>query len=92
MEIAHGQPQAPQGKAFFCPHCAEIWAVAMVANQDTHVETIPCDRHPPTMSRPTPGCLYLPWSDSFNKTLPLALLARDYLRMYDMRMHNGTDE
>ena len=75
----HGQPSLPFGKAFFCPHCAEIWASAIVENRDTYVEHIPCDSHPATPSSPPPGSLWLSWDRNWNAALPQQLLEREFL-------------
>jgi hypothetical protein len=73
------------GKAFFCPICSETWALAPVEGQETFVEHLPCEKHEPTASRPTPGCLYLPWDEDWNKSLPKEILARDFLLMYQLQ-------
>lgn len=78
-EWVHAQPQWPFGKAFFCPACSEVWALSTVEGRETHVETLLCDKHPATPSRPVPGSLWLPWHESWNQSLPQELLEREFL-------------
>lgn len=78
-EIIHAQLSQPFGKAFFCPHCSEIWAIAVVENRDTFCEHIPCELHPPTPSFPLQGSLWLSWNENWNKNLPQPLLEREFL-------------
>jgi len=83
----------PHGKAFFCPICAELWAVCPVDGQATQAITRFCERHKAGdsvggwssghVSRyDFPGSLWLEWEPEWNQALPLALLERELMLNY----------
>ena len=69
----------PPSYAWFCPVCAEIWARAVVATHRFHVMTHPCEKHLEPMSPmlQVSGSLLLPMEESFNESLPEALVRRE---------------
>lgn len=82
----HGIMTIPNGKAFFCPICSEVWALAPIDGKETYVEHVVCEKHEPTPTRPAPGALYLPWDKTWNDDLPVELLEREYLILLKMRV------
>jgi hypothetical protein len=91
MTWTHNKRQLSTGKAFFCPICSELWAIAPVDGEETYVEHILCDKHEPTPSRPTPGCLYLPWDEDWNRSLSKEILARDFILMFNYKRNSRHD-
>jgi len=87
--FVHGRKQIPPGRAFFCPICAEIWLLAPVDREETFVDHVLCDRHPPTASRRA-GSMFLSWDAEWNKDLPSELLKMEFLTLYSQKeMQNG---
>ena len=76
---AHGTYRVPPGRAFFCPRCAEIWALFPVDSQETYVDHVLCDKHELSPSQQWPGCIYLTWAGEFCADLPTELLKREFL-------------
>ena len=88
----HSTMEIPFGKAFFCPVCAEVWALAPIDGKETYPETILCEKHEFSPSRSIPGGLFLAWDTTWNKDLPLELLAREYLILLRLwEAHNDVD-
>lgn len=87
LSIVHHEVQAPYSYAYFCPHCAELWARCPVEVPSGHapfqVWSIPCRKHPIDSLR-VPGSLFLEWDKTFNNCLPEGVLRWELDRHLDL--------
>jgi hypothetical protein len=88
LQTVCGQRQIPNGRAFFCPVCSEVWLLAPVDSQETFVDHVLCAKHSSTPSRKA-GHFYLSWDEEWNKDLPTELLELEFLLLYKEK-ENGT--
>lgn len=65
---------APTGSAFFCPTCANLWAVCPIADRPFMVMTRGCLKH---QKSPFDGSVWTGWDQDFLEALPLPLFARE---------------
>lgn len=71
----------PNSYAYFCPHCGDIWARAVVVDEDSSVQapfqsvTRPCERHFPETTREIPGAFFLSWDKLYNQAFPVGVIA-----------------
>lgn len=78
--------EVPRSSAYFCPHCAEVWArfpverVRDSCNYERFESHVKCCRNctEPHSSRPS-GELWLSYDKSFNDAMPLQALHRELL-------------
>lgn len=81
---------APFGMAFFCPICAELWAVCPVEGEATQVETQFCEKHKygdsygrwssgQVWRLDIPGSLWSSYDDQWNAGLSQQVLKRELL-------------
>ncbi len=82
--FTHGQITAPSSYAFFCPHCANIWARCPVTQKYTEatsffqVLSIPCERCPMRLPYHIPGSVFLSWDKEFSEAFPDELIAHEF--------------
>lgn len=91
-EFVHELLLPPEPVAYFCPHCAEIWARAMVTTTDNvfceaitmpwRVYTVPCRKHPGSMFQ-VPGSLDLPWVKGWLESFPDSAVAWEFQRQME---------
>lgn len=66
----------PRSYAFFCDHCAEVWARCPLTDQyypnvyPFQVLTCRCVKHPYEFSSAIPGSLHLSWDKDFSNSFP----------------------
>lgn len=80
----HEELQAPTSYAFFCPHCAELWArcpvVATVGGRTEiwQVFRMACRACPSYSYQGIAGSMLLNWDEPFNNSFPLEVLRREF--------------
>lgn len=82
--------EVPRSYAYFCPHCAEVWArfpverVQGSGRYERFESQVKCCRRcpEPFSSRPA-GELWLSYDKSFNDAMPLQALHRELLILID---------
>jgi hypothetical protein len=77
--FVHGQLFQPEGVAFFCPDCHDIWARIVVIGQPSSVETRHCLRHHRHRWWPG-GSIWVPWRQDLTDHFPRATLEREFWR------------
>jgi hypothetical protein len=87
LALHAGQYAPPVSFAFFCPHCADLWARCPVGDyngtdRDWMVWTMACRKHP-SRTFSVAGSLYLAWEKSFSDSFPPELLAWELDRHLD---------
>jgi len=75
----HGQLFPPEGRAYFCPDCGDIWARIVVQDRPSRAVTIPCRRHHKHPYWPG-GSIWLSWERELMAALPPQVLAREAKR------------
>ena len=95
----HSELCQPYGRAFFCPLCSEVWALAPVEGQPTHCHHAFCDKHHPEdpvigtwnfghiYSWDVPGSLWISYENQWNLDLPKEILEREFMLL--MGQHNS---
>ena len=87
--LIRGEPAPPHGEAFFCPICTELWAQCPVEGEPSTVHISPCDKHHPgehfgswslgaVSPYQVPGSLMLSYDATWNNSLPLPILVREF--------------
>lgn len=66
----------PIGYAYFCPECAQTWALCPIAGKSFQVWSIPCGKHEAELR--VSGSIWLPWDEEFNNALPEAVVRREF--------------
>lgn len=83
-ELAH----PPTGRAFYCPHCAEVWARGMVMKADgtffrSDIDVRACEKHSVEYGTDLcfnpPGSILISWDGWWNSALPREALHRELL-------------
>lgn len=67
----------PDGLAFFCKHCSELWFISPVDGRKSMVYTQDCDKHEADWSLDLPGSIWLSWDNFWNQEIPRFLLIRE---------------
>lgn len=91
----HSEKAEAYGYAFFCPLCAETWALCPVEGQPTLPHISPCDKHRQgdklgdwnhgsIAPYQVPGSLMLSYEQTWNDALPLAVLVREFHLHYNL--------
>jgi hypothetical protein len=79
----HGQLFQPQGHAYFCPDCGELWAQIRVENRPSVVWTIPCKEHQRSIYWPG-GTIWQPWDKELMQALPREVLEYESRRAVEL--------
>lgn len=69
------EPTPPEGGAFFCPTCGEIWARVLEEGRWHQVYTVGCSKH---SHWDIPGSLWLSWDSNWNAALPPEVIRREF--------------
>ena len=78
-----GQLQPPESIAFWCPHCAEVWARAMIEEGNfCDIRFIPCKKHPHRIYQVS-GSLHTAMEPEFNECFPEEVLKWEFERHLD---------
>lgn len=90
-EITHATIHHPFSTAYFCPHCAEIWARCPVQeNPEFHVLTVPCRKHPSRAFQIAGSLLVVNKVSLFPLYLPDALVRWEFDRHLEYwEQYNG---
>jgi hypothetical protein len=78
-EFRMGQLFQPEGRAYFCPDCGELWASIRVEGRPSRVVTIACLTHHRHAYWPG-GSIWLSWEPHLMRELPPAALAYEAKR------------
>jgi len=84
-EFRMGQLFQPEGRAYFCPHCGELWAYIRVESRPSVVVTIPCLAHHREFYWPG-GSIWLSWEPQLMRALPIEALryeAKRHVALFD---------
>lgn len=85
----HGRPVPPEGCAYFCPDCGEVWARVSIPGRPFAVFARLCERHCRGWLSNVGGSLWLDWHRDFNESIPMTLLMREFclhLALWDARL------
>jgi len=68
----------PESKLWFCPHCGDVWARAVVEKAEWQSYRVPCPKHPKG------GSLWLSWDKEYLAALPKPVLEYEFTRLVKM--------
>jgi len=83
----------PPSSLFYCPICGNTWARVQVEHggivHGWQAYSRICQKCPSDFKYEAPGSIWLSWDQEYLNKLPLAVLKREFLLLYNWRFKNG---